>query len=144
MVTLARRVRRVFLQAWRRYGRPVMAVIRPVNQWGLPPGYAYDESLDAVIYGDTGDVLPNPEDYWASDYIYIVPAREAADMRALVAAGIVPEGITEVFILADDAPTVRAAHAIEIDGQWYDVISVDHAPAGTGGVWARVQLRRRS
>ena len=144
MVALSQRVRRVFLQAWRRYGQPVMAVIRPVSQWSLPPGYAYDESVDAVIYGDTGDVLPDPEDYWASDYIYIVPAREAADVRTLVAAGIVPEGITEVLILADDAETVRRAYAIEIDGQWYDVVSVDHAPAGTGGAWARVTLRRRS
>jgi len=121
-----------------------MAVIRPVDRWSLPPGYGYDESLDAVIYGDTGDVLPNPEDYWASDYIYIVPAREAADMRALSAAGLVPDGITEVLILADDAPTVRDAHAVEIDGQWYDVAGVEHAPPGTGGAWARVRLRRRS
>lgn len=121
-----------------------MAVIRPVSQWSLPAGYAYDESVDAVVYGDTGDVLPNPEEYWASDYIYIVPARAAADVRALVAAGIVPEGTTEVFILADDAEMVRQGHAVEIDGQWYDVVSVDHSPAGMGGIWARVTLRRRS
>ncbi len=144
MVGLAGRIKRIFDQAWRRYGRPRMAAVRPPDRWTLPTGYRYEASVDAVIYDATGDVLPNPEAYWAVDYIYIVPTREAADMRALAAAGVVPEGLTEVLILAEDADTVRAAHAIEIDGQWYDVVGVEHAPPGTGGAWARVQLRRRA
>ncbi|MCD6290045.1 MAG: hypothetical protein J7M34_06025 [Anaerolineae bacterium] len=144
MATLASRVRRIFSQAWKQYGRPVMAAVRPVTQWNLPPGYAYDESVDAVTYGSGGAILPNPEDYWVVDYIYIVPTRESADVRALVAAGVVPEGATEVLILVDDLETARDAHAVEIDGLWYDVISVDPGPPGTGGVWARVSLRRRS
>lgn len=142
MVSLATLARNAFMKAWKRLGRPVAAVVPPVDEWTLPAGFAYDPALDAVRNA-FGATLTNWGDYYAAEYLYIVPNVESADMRLLAAAGIVPSGATEIFVLPQDAPLVRRAHALEIDGRWYDVDEVA-GPEGGQGTWARVRLRRRS
>ncbi len=147
MATLAQMIPRIFRQAWRRYGQPFMTVVRPFSDWDLPVGFAYNDELD-VIQNAAGIVLPNPEDYWVTDMVYIVPARQTGEARALMVAGLVPAGTVDVFVLATDLPAVRAAHAVEIDGDWYDVVNVGMEPVGVGGattaVWGRVTVQRRS
>ncbi len=145
MASLKVMARRAFWQAWRRLGGPRMAVVPPTAEWALPDGYAYDPATDTVRHAD-GTVLDDPSDYFAIDYIYIVPATPGADIRALTAAGVVPEGQMEVLVLGDDLATVQGAHAVELDGDWYDVVEIAHAPAGVGKGqgWARVRLQRRS
>lgn len=145
MLPLAHMIPKIFRKAWLRYGRPMMWAVRPVADWSLPAGFAYDSETDMIQNG-AGLVLTNVEDYWAGGYIYIVPMGRSGDLDVLVAAGIVPEGTVDVYILRDDAPTVKVAHSIEIDGDWYDVLEVAHAPVGIGdsALWARVRLRRRS
>ena len=147
MATLAHLIPKIFKHAWRRYGKPVMWVVRPPAAWSLPAGFAYDGGLDAITDTATGSLtLTNPEDYWAGDMVYIVPVGRTADLGVLVAAGVVPEGTVEVYILPADALTVRRAHAVEIAGDWYDVVEVAQGPAGqaTSGQWCRVRLRRRA
>lgn len=144
--SLAARIRRVFLRAWRAYGRPRMAAVRPISQWRLPEGFAYDAARDAIA-DSAGAILANWDAYWEPvDYIYIVPADTTADLRAMAAAGVVPSGLMDVYVLAADAPTVEACHAIQIQGDWYDVLEVSHGPAGASGqgAWAQVRLQRRS
>jgi hypothetical protein len=144
-VSLATRIPRIFRQAWLAYGQPQMAAVQPITGWTLPAGFAYDGDLD-VIQNAAGAVITNPEDYWAMDYLDIVPTKRTADLQMLIAAGEVPAGSVDVYILSADAPTVRAAHSIEIDGDWYDVYEVAHGPVGVApaGNWARVRLTRRS
>ena len=136
-------VPRIFRQAWERYGKPALWAIRPLADWSLPAGFAYDRSVDAITDA-AGTVLPNPESYWAGDYVYIVPIGQTADLRAMVAAGVVPSGMVDVKVLSADLATVRAAHAVQINGDWYDVLEVAQAPVGVAGVWGTVRLRRRS
>jgi hypothetical protein len=135
-------VQRMFRQAWERYGRPVMWAVKPIANWTLPQGFAYNPLHDAV-QNTSGIVLPNPEDYWAGDYINIVPLGVTADLRALMAGGLVEAGTVEVRVLVADLPVVRSAHAIQIDGEWYDVTEAASRPVGAG-VWGQVFLRRRS
>jgi len=145
VATLAQMIPRMFWQAWRRYGQPLMTVVRPLGDWNLPAGFAYNAELD-VIQDAAGTVLPNPEDYWATDLVYIVPARQTGETRMLMVAGLVPAGTVDVFVLAADLPAVRAAHAVEIDGDWYDMVNVGMEPVGvgSGAVWGRVTVQRRS
>lgn len=146
MAQLSGRIQRIFARAWRAYGRPAMAAVRPIAQWSLPAGFSYDTARDAIA-DSAGTVLLNWEAYWEPvDYIYIVPADTTADLRAMAAAGVVPSGLMDVYILAADAATVEASHAIQIQGDWYDVVEVSHGPAGTAdlGSWAQVRLQRRS
>lgn len=144
-MSLSSWIPRIFNHAWKRYGKPKVAAVRPIAQWSLPVGFAYDDDMD-VASNAAGAVITNPEDYWAMDYIYIVPVQRSADMQMLIAAGEAPSGTAEFYILEDDAATVRAAFAIEFDGDWYDVQEVAHAPLGLGqsGRWARVRVSRRS
>jgi hypothetical protein len=151
-MSLSTRVHRVFTWAWRRYGKPVMYVVRRMAEWTLPAGFSYDDETDS-IHDAAGLWLPNPEDYWVGEYIYIVPsvrgwgtASRTADLEVLIAAGIVPAGTIDVFILHDEVDLMREAHAVEVSGDWYDVLEVSRAPIGIGveGIWARVRLTRRS
>lgn len=142
MATLGQLVPRIFARAWQRYGRPVMRVVRPIAHWALPAGFAYNPTVDAITDA-AGIVLPNPEAYWTTDDVYIVPTGGTADEQVLAAIGVIPAGTIYVFVLPQDAATVRAAHAIEVDGAWYDVVEVSARPVGANA-WLRVELRRRS
>ena len=117
----------------------------PVTDWNLPAGFAYDGTLD-VVQSAAGVVLTNVMDYMTGAYLDIVPVKRTADLEVLVAAGVVPAGTVDVYILSADSETVKAAHSIEIDGDWYDVKEVAHGPVGIApeGNWARVTLERRS
>ena len=136
---------RIFNHAWTRYGKPTITAVAPVADWTLPAGFAYNDDLD-VIANAAGTVITNPEDYWATDTVYIVPLGRSADLQALIAAGEAPSGTANFLVLDTDAATVRAAHAIQYDGDWCDVQEVAHAPIGLGGSgrWARVTVTRRS
>ena len=139
-------VKVIFKKAWRRYGEPVMWVAAPVADWNIPAGFSYDAETDAVTNTITGAVLENVLDYIVGEYLDIVPVKRTADLETLIAAGVVPAGSVDVYILAADSETVKAAHSVEIDGDWYDMREVAHAPVGIApeGVWARVRLERRS
>jgi hypothetical protein len=113
------------------------------DRWALPSGFAYDPAVDA-IRNSAGVTLPNPEAYWATESIYIVPDDGGGETRVLIAAGVIPAGTLTLSILSDDAATVRAAHAVQVSGAWYDVVEVACEPAGGPGGWCDVQLRRRS
>lgn len=140
MATLAVKVRLAYLRAWKAYGQPVMTVVKQIADWDLPAGYTYDPVVDRVA--DAGhNVLPNPEDYWVTASIYIVPDKNPAALRNLAAQGLVPDGTMAVGILSDDAAVVAAAHAVQLDGQWYDVAAVE---AGLNAGWQLVRLTRRS
>lgn len=147
-MSLKTRVDKIFIRAWERYGRPKMAAVPPVTEWALPVGFAYDDNIDAIADA-THNVILNPEDYWGPiDYIYIVPVPppNTADMDAMLAAGIIPTGLVREYILAIDIPTVRDAHAVELNGEWYTVIEAAMAPSGYDprGIWGVVTLQRRS
>ena len=144
-MSLATRIPKIFRRAWLAYGQPQMAAVKPIADWTLPAGFSYDDELD-VIRNAAGAVITNPEDYWAMDYLNIVPTRRSADLQMLIAAGEVPAGSVDVYILSADIETVRDAHSVEIDGDWYDVGEAAHAPVGVApaGNWARVRLTRRS
>jgi hypothetical protein len=145
-MSLATSIGSIFQRAWTAYGQPRLTAVRPVSYWGLPAGFAYDPTYDAIT--DTNHtVLPNPETYWVTDTVYIVPVKRTADLDVLIAAGVVPAGTVDVYILAADMATMGAAHACQINGQWYDVREVALAPVGypgSQGIWARVRLQRRS
>lgn len=146
-MTLAARIKRIFHRAWRRYGQPTMAALSQPADW-LPAGFAWEPSWDAPM-NSGGIVLTNASDYYAGylDTIYIIPAQQTADVRAMVAAGLIPTGTVDVYILAADLATVETAFAVRLDGDWYDVIDPGHAPAGLSGdagLWSRVRLRRRA
>jgi hypothetical protein len=146
-MALASQITAIFHRAWLAYGKPVLTAVRPLATWALPAGFAYDAQYDA-IQNSAGTVLPNPEAYWITDTVYIVPLKRTADLDVLIAAGIVPAGTVEVNILAYDVPRVKVAHAAQLNGDWYDVIDVGQAPVGYPGgataLWARVRLQRRS
>lgn len=147
-MSLKTRVDKIFMRAWKRYGRPQMGAVPPVTSWTLPAGFAYDDNIDAIA-NSAHTVILNPEDYWGPiDYIYIVPVppSRTADFDAMLAAGVIPTGITREYILAIDVPTVRAAHAVEINGEWYTVMEVGMGPSGYDprGIWSVVTLQRRS
>lgn len=144
---LASNVRRIFRQAWKAYGKPMLYAVPPVASWNLPAGYAFDSSLDAIRTADGAtltdlDVLAQ---YYASEPVYIVPTQRTADLEVLVAAGVVPSGTVEVYVLQPDVATLNAAHAVKLHGQWYDVTEPAQAPVGHApGIWAKVRLQRRS
>jgi len=146
-MSLATNVASIFNKAWNAYGKPVLTAVRPRSAWSLPAGFAYDDDYDAIT-DSAGTVLPNPESYWATDTVYIVPVKRTADLDVLIAAGVVPAGTVDVYVLAADVATMQAAHACQINTDWYDVIDVGQAPVGypggATGIWARVRLQRRS
>ena len=143
MASLSARVKRTFKQAWRQYGKPTATVVRPIDQWNLPGGYAYNEDYDRIM-NSAGAVLTGPEAYWVTDTIYIVPNDYSANLQRMIAVGAVPDGTTEFGILTTDLDTVRNGHAIQIDGAWHDVLDTGHAPIGTDETWALIQVKRRS
>jgi len=136
-------VRRMFRQAWDRYGRPRMTVVHPIEDWNLPIGFSYDRVSDS-IRDASGTKLSNYNDYLSMEYIYIIPVAPAIDLQVLLAAGEVSTGTTEVGILAEDIETVRDAFAVEIRGQWYNIQNIMENPIGAASVWSRVRLERRS
>jgi len=151
MATLAQLAPRIFRLANRRYGKPYMTVVRPVDDWNLPNDFAYDPDVDAVR-NSNGTVLPNPEDYWTSDVVYIVPTKadwrdDVAELFKVVAGGMLNEGTLELWIAQGDISKVRAAHSVLLDRRWYNVENQQEAPSGypgTDGLWSRVRLRGRS
>jgi len=144
-MSLATRGAAMFRRAWQAYGRPRMAVVPPRSAWSIPQGFAYDPLQDQIVDAN-GTLLKNYSDYWPTlDYLDVLPVTESAEVRVLVAAGIVPSGTMTVGILGADLPTVRAAYAVQLDDEWYDVVDTPNTPAGVGGgYWSRVQLRRRA
>lgn len=139
MATLAQRITSIFKRAWTAYGQPTLTAVRPVSQWSLPVGFAYDAHLDRIA--NAGHVvLPNPEDYWVTDSVNVVPNVPNRDLRALMAAGIVPSGTVELGIRSEDAATLRNAHAVQYGGEWFNVASVETAGIG----WTVVRLTRRA
>jgi len=145
MPTLPQRVRGVFLRAWRAYGRPALSAVRPRAAWSLPAGWAY-YAIHDVVLDAAGNVRRDGElaEYWVSDMVYIVPQTPSADQRALVAAGVAPDGTVEVFILPADVATVRDTFAIEMGGLWYDVVGLGAEPPRMTNAWYAVRLQRRS
>lgn len=146
-MTLSTNVRRIFRRAWQAYGKPVMQAVPPVASWSLPAGYTFDSSLEAIRTsgGATLTDLDALAAYYATRPVYIVPTGRTADLDVLIAAGVVPSGAVEVYVLQSDIATVNAAHAVQINSQWYDVIELAIAPVGhASGIWARVRLKRRS
>lgn len=152
MGTLADKVPRIFRQAWQRYGRPTLTAVRPVAAWQLPAGFAYDADVDA-IRNSAGVVLTNHSDYWVTDTVYILPAKsvagggDVAELQSMLATGLTTTGELSVWVLGADIAKLRAAHALLIGDQWYDLDSQQQQPSGypaTVGLWARVRLRGRS
>ena len=146
-MSLATNVTSIFYRAWLAYGKPVLTAVRPRSAWNLPAGFSYDDNYDAITDA-AGTVLPNPQDYWATDMVYIVPTKRTADLDVLIATGVVPAGTIDIFVLAADVATMQVAHAGQINTDWYDVMDVGQAPVGypggATGIWARVRLQRRS
>lgn len=149
-MSLRQQARRIFQRANRRYGQPYLLVVAPLAEWYLPAGFAYDDDVDAIRNG-AGVVLPNPESYWVTDTVYIVPTATRkydvmAEVFSMTPGGIVPSGTVDLFIEQADVEKVRVAHALQMDKRWYDVQAVQEAPAGYPGgtgLWARVTLRVR-
>lgn len=143
MASLSTKVKKIFNRAWRRYGKPVATVVRPISEWNLPAGFAYDPTYDRIVDVDTVP-LNNPEAYWVTDSVYIVPNAYSGDLKLMIAVGAVPAGTTEFGVLSTDLDTIQNAHAVQIDGDWYDVVDTAHSPIGTDGTWALVRVTRRS
>lgn len=150
-MSLAQYASRIFRHANRRYGEPYLTAVRPLADWSLPAGYAYDAHVDA-IRNAAGYILTEPQAYWTTDTVYIVPTRSSAEDAsaeafALLAGGVAPGGFTEVWVRQSDITTLRAAHALLLDKRWYDIASLQEAPAGyptTDGLWGRLRLRARA
>ncbi len=143
MATGLARVSAVFSQAWVRYGRPTLRVVGPVSAWTLPAGYAYDPAADLVVSAG-GGILYEPQAYWPQIEVPLVPAEPTPDTRMLIAAGMIPAGGIDVYVLAEHAAALRAAYAVELDGEWYVVKAIERGAAGVGGgQWARATLARR-
>ena len=145
-MSLTTRVGSIFRKAWRRYGKPTMTTVPPLSAWSLPAGSTFDASRDGILTG-SGAVLTDLDslsDYYAGSVIYILPLPASDDLRAMVSAGIAPDGQLDVYVLAADLATVSAAFAVEIGGLWFNVASVAAEPSGRSDVWARVRLERRS
>lgn len=147
-MSLSTRVNAIFRRAWRAYGKPTMTAAPPLDEWTLPAGYAYSVSYDGIQTG-SGEILNDLDAFMSSGYfageaVYIVPVQDTDDLRSMVAAGIAPDGLLELYVLAADLPTVREAFALQVNGQWYDVAGLGAEPSGASDVWARVRLQRRS
>lgn len=145
-MSLVSQVTALFMQAWRAYGKPVISVAPPVASWSLPAGYAFDDQSDGIVTagGATITDLDGLSAYFAEASVYIVPIRSDDDTRVLIAAGVIPSGALDVKILAADVATVKAAFAVEVDGEWFNVDSVAVEPSGATSGWAKVRLVRRS
>jgi hypothetical protein len=146
-MNLKAQITAIFLKAWRAYGQPTMDLVPPLASWSLPAGYAFDDQNDGITTtgGDTFTDLDALSVYFTTDPVYIVPVQETAELRTLIAAGVVPNGTTEVFVLQADVATARAAFAVELSGEWYNVVDSGQGPAGhPTGTWAKVRLERRA
>lgn len=144
MATHASMIRRIFKQAWDRYGRPMVCAIRPPSQWtNMPAGFTYDPVVD-MIRNSAGRKLEDQYLYWDFDYIYVVPAQLDESVRVMMMTGVIPTGTIEVGVLGDDYQTLKQAFQVQVDSEWYDVVSIPRYPPATGTEWSRVQLRRRS
>lgn len=153
MATLAQSIPRIFRHAWQRYGKPVLTAVRPMAEWNLPATFVYDQTVDE-IRDPSGVVLNNPEDYWVTDLIYIVPNRSErgagaiAELAQVLAGGQVSAGTVGVWVLgADDVLKIKQAHALQLNGQWYDLAHDQAQPTGyptTDGLWAYVRLKART
>lgn len=146
-MTLASRVARIFTHAWNRYAQPTMTTVPPLSAWTLPAGYSASAAHDAIetTGGATLTDLDALAGYYATSTVYIVPTGRTADLDAMIAAGVAPSGMIDVLIMQADVATVNAAFAVEVMGQWYNVVEVARAPVGhSAGIWARVRLERRS
>lgn len=140
MATLTQRVARMFYRAWNAYGQPTATVVRPLADWNLPAGFSYDERLDRITNSSQA-VIRNPEDYWVTDTVYIVPNQNPNELRSLMAAGLVPAGTIEIGVMEADAATIENAHAVQVNGQWYDVSYIEQ---GIQAGWRMARLTRRS
>lgn len=146
-MSLRTQITAIFLQAWRAYGKPTLAAVPALSSWSLPAGYTFSDQDDGITTtgGDTFTDLDALSAYFSTDTIYIVPVQETAELRTLVAAGLVPGGTTEIFVLQSDVATVRTAFAVELSGEWYNVVDSGQGPAGhPTGAWAKVRLERRA
>lgn len=146
-MSLATQIAAVFQKAWLAYGKPTIAVVPPVADWSLPAGYAYEDSVDAIqtAGGATITDLDALAGYYASDVVYIVPSGRTADLDVLIAAGVVPSGTIEVYVLQADVATIRESFAVQVNGEWYTKSEAGQAPVGhSTGIWAKVRLTRRT
>lgn len=147
-MSLPTQVKAIFRRAWLAYGKPSLLAAPPLDEWTLPSGYGYSASYDGIRTG-SGETLNDlgaflASGYFAGETVYIVPVQDTDELRSMAAAGVVPDGTLELYVLAADLATVRAAFAVQIGGLWYDVAAVGAEPSGTTDVWARVRLQRRA
>lgn len=151
MATLAQMTKRIFRHAWLRYGQPTMLVVRPLSDWTLPAGFAYDQTVDC-IRNNAGVVIRNPEDYWVTDLVYILPNRSErsgsiAELQEMLVTGQVTSGGIGVWVLGADIAKVKASHAIKLFDEWYELDHQTPQPAGDpsgAGLWAYVRLKART
>ena len=147
-MSLPTQVKAIFRRAWLAYGKPTLLAAPPLTEWTLPAGYGYSASYDGIRTG-SGEVLNDlsafqTSGYFAGETVYIVPLESTDEMRSMAAAGVVPDGTLELYVLAADLATVRAAFAVQVGGLWFDVAAAGVEPSGASDVWARVRLTRRA
>ena len=147
-MSLARMIPRIFRRANARFGYPAIDVVRPIADWDLPSGFAYDQTLD-LVRDSNGTVLRNVMDYWVTDHIYIVPVRhtlkdDVAMLQQLVVNGETTVGALDIWVMgATDIQRVLDAHRVKLGTRWYNVSNVQPFPAGypaPPGLCARVTL----
>lgn len=126
-------------------GDPTMTIVRPIAQWTLPSGYAYDDVTDTIRHTSTGAVSTNYSTYWSTDSVDMMPLERSDELRNLILAGIVKEGSFDTLILPDDYATVYAGFRALVDSVEYNILTVRKYPFGVSTAFTYlVRLERRA
>lgn len=144
-MTLADMLAATFAQARVLCGNPVLTAIGPIAGWHLPAGWAYDAGADAITNA-FGQTMTDAQcaAYWTTSTVNCVPAEQASNLLVLTPGGLAPDGGAAVIILSADIAAVKAAWAVILNGDHYNVTDVQTLPAGASPALATVQLHRRS
>lgn len=131
--------KRMFDRVWREQGGLTLTVVRPMAQWSLPAGYAYQEEED-LIRDNSGNVVTNYAALWTTTTVNYIPAALSEMTQTLIVTGMLQPETREVFVWDAAIATVKGCFRVSASSQEYRVNRVTNTPQAW---WGRVVLERQ-
>lgn len=129
-VFFARSARRAFNKLWRLSGKPTLNAIRPVAEWELPAGVAYDAHRDRFVDQLRMDVEVDWREQPAVSLGFL-PEQALHEMQLDLAGLVTSEAMHVVVLWSQEAQdAIASAWGVAISGRLYRVDTFELRPAG--------------
>lgn len=120
-----------FRKVWRILGKPMLKIIKPIDEWTLPGGVLYDRRLDHFVDANGDEVQI---DYKAQNGVQLpfIP-QPTSNRLTLTVVGMTTTKQPAVTFLWDakTEALLRGAWGAVLDGETYHIGTITIIPPGT-------------